>query len=50
MELLTGRNYFSGSDGELEVVGDAIVYPSGAPASMNTTPPLPTQGCKTSNG
>ncbi|XP_042895037.2 teneurin-m isoform X2 [Parasteatoda tepidariorum] len=44
MELLTGRNYFSGSDGELEVSANDIVYPPGAISVMNSVTPTSAPG------
>lgn len=44
MELLTGRNYFSGSDGELEVAENDLVYSQGPPTAINTQAPLQNQG------
>lgn len=44
MELLTGRNYFSGSDGELEVAENDLVYTQGPPNSINPQAPLQNQG------
>lgn len=44
MELLTGRNYFSGSDGELEVAGDEMIYPPGSQQPINQSAALPNQG------
>lgn len=44
MELLTGRNYFSGSDGELEVAENDLVYNQGPQTTINPPAPLQNQG------
>ena len=44
MELLTGRNYFSGSDGELEVAENELVYNQGPKTTINPQVPLQNQG------
>lgn len=44
MELLTGRNYFSGSDGEIEVTGDELIYPPGPQTTISNQAVLQNQG------
>ncbi|CAL1263020.1 unnamed protein product [Larinioides sclopetarius] len=44
MELLTGRNYYSGSDEGLEAVENDVIYQSSTPPILNSSTAMPPQG------
>ncbi|GBN66588.1 hypothetical protein AVEN_41127-1, partial [Araneus ventricosus] len=46
MELLTGRNYYSGSDEGLEVVENDVIYQSSTPPILNSSTAMPPQGVR----